>query len=330
MTMNTIGFIGLGRMGRNMALHLLEQGMNVVAYNRTSAVTDAFADEVESILSSLLPHEAESFGALTTVDRLQDMIQELSQPRCILLMVKAGSPVDDVISELSSVGLARDDILIDAGNSFYEDTKRRYAMLQEQGIHYIDCGTSGGLEGARSGACLMIGGEESIVESLDDLWNALAGKNTTTKQSLGGWAYVGPSGAGHFVKMVHNAIEYGMNQAIGEGFAMLEKSSYGFDLVNIADLFRHGSVIRGWLIELLHRALLKDPRLEYYQGIVGGGETGQWALETAKSLNVPYAVLEQAIIARERSQTKPDFSTKVVSALRYEYGGHTEKGDEQK
>ncbi len=317
-------------MGRNMALHLLEQGVNIVAYNRTSAVTDAFADEVESILSSLLPHEVESFGTFITVDSLQSMMQELSQPRCVLLMVKAGNPVDEVISALLTAGLAQDDIVIDAGNSFYEDTKRRYAMLQEQGIHYIDCGTSGGLEGARHGACLMIGGEESIVESLDDLWNAFAGKNPTTKQSLGGWAYVGPSGAGHFVKMVHNAIEYGMNQAIGEGFAMLEKSSYQVDLVKIAEVFCQGSVIRGWLIDLLHRALVKDPRLEHYQGIVGGGETGRWALETAKSLGVPHAVLEQSVAARDRSKNQPDFATKVVSALRYEYGGHMEKGDEEK
>ncbi|MCX8008573.1 MAG: decarboxylating 6-phosphogluconate dehydrogenase [Patescibacteria group bacterium] len=316
-SINTVGFVGLGRMGRNMVCRLLEDGCSVVVYNRTKQTTEEFADEIES----------QNFqGTLITVSAIHDMISELFKPRVILLMVKAGEAVDSVLADMLSNGLEPDDIVIDAGNSFYEDTVRRYIFLKEQGIHYIDCGTSGGLEGARHGACLMLGGEESLVESLDDLWNSLSGRHSRQSTVTGGsWTYVGSSGAGHFAKMVHNSVEYGMNQAIGEGFALLEKSPYNVDLAKVAESWMKGSVVRGWLIELLHRAFLKDPRLEHYTGIVGGGQTGEWAMETAKKFGVPCAILEQAIEARKRSKDYPDLSTKVVSALRYEYGGHKEE-----
>lgn len=308
--MNTIGFIGLGKMGQNMIVHLLEGGINVVAYNRTSTVTEEFANEVESMGS--LP------ATLTTVSSVSDLIKELPTPRVILLMVKAGEPVDALIKELETSGLQTDDILIDGGNSFFEDTKRRYTQLQEKKIHYIDCGTSGGLEGARKGACLMLGGEQSIVESLDELWNALAKDNGT-------WTYFGASGAGHFVKMVHNGVEYGIDQAIGEGFALLEKSPYDLDLADVANNWNKGSVIRSWLMELIHKAFEKDPKLGVYKGRVGGGETGRWTVETAQKLGVPQPMVTQALQARVDSQTTPTFASKVVSALRFEYGGHKEE-----
>jgi 6-phosphogluconate dehydrogenase len=199
---------------------------------------------------------------------------------------------------------------------FYKDSVRRAEQLHAQGIHFIDCGTSGGMEGARNGACLMLGGETEHIESLSWVWNAAA----TNK----GWAYFGPAGAGHFVKMVHNGVEYGMNQAIGEGFEILAKSPYNFNLHAIAENWTHGSVVRGWLMELLSRAFSKDNLLKEYTGKVGGGETGAWTVTAGQELNVSTPVLQDALEARKNSQTQPTFAGKVVSALRFEYGGHKE------
>jgi len=278
-------------MGKNMVLHLLEQGIDVVAYNRTAQ------DQ-------------------SSVTNIADLVKSLSSPRVIWLMVAAGAPVDEVIDGLIASGIQKDDIVIDGGNSFYKDSVRRYDKLSKSGIHYIDCGTSGGLEGGRTGACLMLGGDQPVVEGLSWLWDALAVKD--------GWAYFGSSGAGHFVKMVHNAVEYGIDQALGEGFAMLEKSPYHLDLTKVANTWNHGSVVRGWLVELLARALTRDPHLDTFTGKVGGGETGPWARAAAKELGVEATVLEIALEARKKSLTTPTFSTKAVSALRKEYGGHEE------
>lgn len=279
-----LGFIGLGRMGSNMVLHLREQGIEVVSYNRTPTKE----------------------ASVSTVD---DLVQKLSSPRVIFLMVSAAA-VDDVIGKLT---LTMGDIVIDGGNCYYKDSVRRAGELQSKGIHFIDCGVSGGLEGARHGACLMIGGEKDVVKHLDWLWDA-----------MGSWDYFGPSGAGHFVKMVHNGVEYGMNQALGEGFEILSKGPYDLDFAKIAHNWSHGSVVRGWLVELLAKAFDTDPKLDEYSGKVGGGETGRWTLDTAKELGVDAEVLEEALEAREKSQKNPTFAGKVVSALRAGYGGHKE------
>jgi len=297
-----LGFIGLGKMGKNMVLHLLEQGIDVFAYNRTQQATDQLKAENPK---------------LTVAYTTQDFVKLLPSPRVIWLMVAAGAPVDEVIDSLIASGIQKDDIVIDGGNSFYKDSIRRNDKLSKSSIKYIDCGTSGGLEGGRNGACLMLGGEESVIERLRWLWDALAIKD--------GWNHFGPAGAGHFVKMVHNAVEYGIDQALGEGFEMLAKSPYELDLVRVANTWNHGSVVRSWLIELLGRALTKDPHLDTFTGKVGGGETGVWALATAKELGVDAKILEDAISARKTSLTTPTFVTKVVSALRKEYGGHEEK-----
>jgi len=319
----TIGCIGLGRMGKNMILHLLEGGVNVVGYNRTASVTEEFANEVEA---EQFPSE-QNRGSFTSVTTLKSFVDELPSPRVVFLMVKAGEAVDSVIKELLENGVTAEDIIIDGGNSFFEDSKRRSTTLKEKKIHYIDCGTSGGLEGARYGACLMLGGEQSLVESLDYIWDGLSKKSVSAPSHvLGGtWTYFGPSGSGHFVKMVHNGVEYGIDQAIGEGFALLEKSPYDLDLAKVAHNWTKGSVVRGWLVELLAKALDKDGHLESYHGSVGGGETGRWTLDTAKKAGVSQEILEQALKAREDSQTTPTFAGKVVSALRFEYGGHKEE-----
>jgi 6-phosphogluconate dehydrogenase len=307
----TIGCIGFGKMGQNVVLHLLEGGINVVGYNRTTEVIEQFKTKVAALDRSNV------LGTFTPASYPTDVLTKLEAPHIIWLMVKAGQPVDDVLDILVDTGLSQGDIVIDGGNSFYKDSVRRYKKLNALGIHYIDCGTSGGLEGARSGACLMLGGDKEVVERLHLLWKAVAAEN--------GWAYMGPSGAGHFVKMVHNGVEYGFNQALGEGFEIMAKGPYQLDLAKIAQVWNHGSIVRSFLVELLARALEKDPRLESFTGKVGGGETGRWAVDTARSLGLSPEVLEEALEAREKSQTNPTFATKVVSALRKEYGGHSEQ-----
>lgn len=283
----SIGFIGLGKMGVNIVTHLQVQGIDVVAYNRTP--------------------KPES-----TVQTLPELVKKLIAPRVIFLMVPSKA-VDEVIGQLT---LNNGDTLIDGGNSFYKDSVRRSEELSKKGVHFVDCGTSGGLEGASTGACLMLGGDQEIVKNLSWLWDAMAIKN--------GWAYFGSAGAGHFVKMVHNGIEYGMDQAIGEGIEILAKAPYQLDLAKVADTWTKGSIVRSYLVELLARALQKDPILAGFTGHVGGGETGGWTLAAAREFGVDAPVIADALAARQRSLSTPSTSSKVVSALRKEYGGHEE------
>lgn len=285
-----LGFIGLGRMGANMVAHLLDQNIEVVAYNRTPKA---------------FPFQ--------TVPTIEEIMKHLSAPRVIWLMLPNGQPIDEVLGKLS---VSAGDTIIDGGNTYYKDTVQRADAFSAKGIHYIDCGTSGGLEGAQHGACLMLGGEEEVVKGLSWLWDAVAIKD--------GWVYVGPSGAGHFVKMVHNGIEYGMDQALGEGIEILSRGPYHIDLVAVTALWQKGSVIRSYLVELLGRALAKDPNLESFTGKIGGGETGGWTLAAAREFDVAAPVIENAIAARQKSLAAPTTSSKVVSALRRQYGGHEE------
>lgn len=300
-----IGFVGLGKMGKNMVLHLLDGGIDVVAYNRTREAAEAFVREQ--------PH----WGAhLTPAFPIKEFVTKLSPPRIVWIMVSAGEPVDAVIRELLQEGLRSGDTIIDGGNSNYHDSVRRARELKSKSIQFIDCGTSGGLDGARNGACLMLGGDEPAVKNLAWLWTSLAIRD--------GWAYMGPSGAGHFVKMIHNGIEYGIDEAIAEGFEILAKSPYKLDLKKIADTYAHGSIIRGYLIDTLAAVLGKDATLSGFTGRVGGGETGTWALAVARELGVEAKVLEKAVQARVVSRANPTFASKVVSALRAAYGGHKE------
>lgn len=306
----SIGFVGLGKMGQNMVIHLVEQGVDVVGFNRTEIVTKSFTQEISQFHAS---------GKFSAVYDIASLVETLSPSRIIWLMVDAGLAVDGVTRELLEAGVTTGDIMIDGGNSFYKDSIRRWEALTKKGISFIDCGTSGGLEGARHGACLMLGGDAEPIERLTWVWNALSAAPAGSA-----WKHVGPSGAGHFVKMVHNGIEYGVNQALGEGCEILVKGPYKLDIAGIAHLWNHGSIIRGYFLELLARALEKDPMLSSFAGVIGGGQTGRWALETAKELGVRADVLEEAMQARRRSQANPSFAAKVVSALRQEYGGHKE------
>ncbi len=298
-----LGFIGLGRMGKNMVLHLLENHVSIVGYNRTRGVTEGFVKEASS--ASFLP-----------AYDIPSLVGSLDSPRVVFLMVPNGQAVDDMIGQLVAGGMKKGDIIIDGGNCYYKDSVRRASELGQKGIHFIDCGTSGGLEGARNGACLMVGGEKHIVDSLSWFWEAAS--------TPGGFAHFGPSGSGHFVKMVHNGVEYGMNQAIGEGFEILSKGPYHLDHAKVAENWTHGSVVRGWLMELLANAMKHDPGLNDYTGVVGGGQTGGWTIEAAKEFDVEASVLSDSVVAREKSRLNPTFAGKVVSALRAGYGGHKE------
>jgi 6-phosphogluconate dehydrogenase len=293
------GLIGLGAMGRNLVRNLLAQGQRVVVYNRTHERVDEMVRE--GAVGAQSPAELAGL---------------LARPRIVWLMVAAGPPVDDVL--FGSGGLVEwlepGDVIVDGGNSHYRDSMRRARQLQERRIHFLDCGTSGGLEGARNGLCLMVGGEREAYELAEPLLHLLA--------TEGGYAHVGPSGAGHFVKMAHNGIEYGLLEALGEGFELLQAAPFPLDLAQVADLWQHGSVIRSWLIELAAGAFAADPHLAGITGQVGGGATGRWAVEEGWEAGVPMAAIAAALAMRLRSRQADSLAGKVVAALRHEFGGH--------
>jgi 6-phosphogluconate dehydrogenase len=290
------GFIGLGKMGYNMAEHLLECGHDLVVFDLSRDAAAALASKGARV--------ADSAGGLAGM---------LEPPRVLWLMVPAGDPVDVLLGELSA-HLEPGDIVVDGGNSHYSDSVRRAAGLSEQGIFFLDAGTSGGLEGARHGACVMVGGErqayDTILPLLEDICVA------------GGFAHTGSSGSGHFAKMVHNGIEYAMMQAMGEGFNLLDASGYGFDLAGIARLWSNGSVVRGWLMELAARAFTNDPGLEGLEGKIADSGEGRWTLEAALGHGVPLPAIAAALFSRYRSRTENNLSDRLVAALRHEFGGH--------
>src|SRR3989338_5229113 len=291
-----IGFYGLGRMGFNIVLNLHSKNISVVASNRSAEPIDEIKKHNVDVSYSV-----------------EELVKKLPEKKIIWIMVTAGNPVDMVIEKMLP-NLKEGDIIIDGGNSFYKDSVRRYNEMKKKKIHFIDCGTSGGLEGARNGACLTIGGDKEVFKKLEWLFSSIATKD--------GYLYTGSAGSGHFVKMVHNGIEYALLQSYSEGFSILEKSPYALDFEKISKVWSHGSVIRSWMTELSERAFKKDAKLSKIEGIIGGGETGRWSLETAKELGVSADMLGRALELRKKSQTNPSFSGKVVAALRNEFGGH--------
>jgi 6-phosphogluconate dehydrogenase len=299
-----IGLIGLGKMGYNLALNLRNHGHTVVAYDRSSELTTQITAEPN----------------ISAGQSLAEVCQLLPSRRVIWLMVPAGDAVEAVVGQLIPY-LAPGDILIDGGNSNFNDSLRRYRHLKTLGIDFLDCGTSGGTSGALNGACTMIGGEPEVYAYCRAIFDDIS--------LPGGTLYAGAPGAGHFVKMVHNGIEYGMMQAIAEGFEVLEHSGYNFDFQKIAELWNHGSVIRSWLIELTANAFRKDPHLNGIRGVMHASGEGKWTLETALDLGVPTPVIALSLLMRYRSQQDDTFAGKVVAALRNEFGGHAveKKGD---
>jgi 6-phosphogluconate dehydrogenase len=291
-----LGIIGLGRMGAHMAERLMLDGHKLVSYDRSPEAIQRVVDKGA--------HGAHS---------LADFVKQLSPPRAIWLMVPSGEPVDQTIEQLLPI-VAKADVIIDGGNSHYKDSIRRAKKLKEQGIYFVDAGTSGGIWGLKVGYCMMVGGENEVVARLEPIFKTLAPPE--------GYLHVGPSGAGHFVKMIHNGIEYGMMQAYGEGFELLEASQFDLDLAKIAHLWNQGSVVRSWLLELCEDAFTKDPRLSAIQDYVDDSGEGRWMVQEAVEQTVPAPVLMLSLFARFASRQKQSFSGKVVAALRAEFGGH--------
>jgi 6-phosphogluconate dehydrogenase len=338
-----IGMIGLGRMGANMVRRLIRKGHSCVVFNRTPQPVQELVKE-------------KAIGATS----LAELVKKIEKPRAIWMMVPAGV-VDDTITQLSPL-LEPGDTLIDGGNSYYVDDLRRAKQLTAQKIHYVDVGTSGGVWGLERGYCMMIGGEGEIIQRLDPIFAALAPgmgdiPRTPGREKIGGTAeqgylHCGPNGAGHFVKMVHNGIEYGVMAAYAEGLGVLRKANvgkqasgaadaettplrdpehyqYDMNLRDIAEVWRRGSVIASWLLDLTASALVQDPNLSKFAGRVSDSGEGRWTIKAAIDEAVPAAVLTTALYERFSSRGEADFANKILSAMRYEFGGHLEKSGDQ-
>jgi 6-phosphogluconate dehydrogenase len=297
-----IGMIGLGRMGGNMAERLARAGHRVVGYDPSADARSRAQKACASI--------ADSLPALASA---------LAAPRIVWLMVPSGPPVDDTIAALVP-HLVAGDTLVDGGNSFYRDTQRRAQQLAQSSIRYVDAGTSGGIWGLEEGYCLMIGGDKEAVQSLKPIWEALAPAPDK------GWSHVGPSGAGHFVKMIHNGIEYGLMQAYAEGFAiMAQKREFTLDLHAIAEVWREGSVIRSWLLDLTADALRKNPAMEGIAPHVADSGEGRWTVAEAIALDVSAPVITLSLLERLRSRERNSYADRLLAALRGQFGGHEVK-----
>ncbi|MCR6663136.1 MAG: decarboxylating 6-phosphogluconate dehydrogenase [Luteimonas sp.] len=299
-----IGMIGLGRMGANMARRLSGGGHDVVGFDPSA---DARARlEAEGVASA---------------DSLQALVERLDAPRALWIMVPAGDPVDATIDALLPL-LSSGDVLVDGGNSFYKDSQRRATRLREGGIGFLDVGTSGGVWGLAEGYSLMVGGDDDSAARLSPLFATLA------PAADKGWAHVGPSGAGHYAKMIHNGIEYGMMQAYAEGFAILDrKRGLVRDVAQVAELWRHGSVVRSWLLDLTADALSENPKLEGIAPYVPDSGEGRWTVAEAIELDVAAPVITQSLIERLRSRDDDAFADKLLSAMRNAFGGHAVKRD---
>jgi len=294
-----IGFIGLGKMGLNMVHRLLKDNHEVVVYNRSR-------EPIE---------EAEKLGAIAA-DSVNDLLGKLEGRKVIWIMVPSGKPVDENIAALLPL-LNKDDIIIDGGNSYFKETIARSKLCEQNGINFVDCGTSGGIWGLKEGYCLMYGGSKNAVNHCESIFKTLAPEN--------GYLYCGDSGAGHFVKMVHNGIEYGMMQAYAEGFEILEKSQFNIDLTAVSKVWQYGSVVRSWLLDLAHLALTDDPKLEKIKGYVQDSGEGRWTVQTAIELDVPAHIITSSLFNRFQSRQDESFAMKMLAALRNEFGGHAVK-----
>ena len=292
-----LGFIGLGKMGMNMVTRLRQGGHRIVAYDRSPEVVT----------------QAERTGSIGATS-LSDLVAHLTAPRAVWVMVPSGTPTEDTIQTVAAL-LQPGDTIIDGGNTRFHDDTRRAAELQKRGIHYVDVGTSGGIWGLTVGYCLMIGGDNEPVQRLTPIFQTLAPEN--------GWAHMGTHGAGHYVKMVHNGIEYSMMQGYAEGFELMAKSDYRLDLGKVADVWMHGSVVRSWLLELAVGALKQDPKLEKLKGYVQDSGEGRWMVQDAIDKDVPVPTLTTALFTRFRSRQEESFAEKMLAALRNAFGGHS-------
>jgi 6-phosphogluconate dehydrogenase len=320
-----LGIIGLGRMGGNMARRLQRHGHEVVVYDRSEGAVAAL--------------EKEGFGGARA---LEELVQKLAAPRAVWIMVPAGGPTEQTVEALGGL-LAAGDTVIDGGNSYYKDDVRRSRALAQKGLHYIDVGTSGGVWGIERGYCLMIGGPPEAVQRLEPIFSTLApgrgsieatpGREKRANSAEQGFLYCGPSGAGHFVKMVHNGIEYGIMQSYAEGFDILRGAAseelaeglrYEFNLPDVAEVWRRGSVVGSWLLDLTAMALAEDPQLDHFTGFVQDSGEGRWTIQAAIEESVTADVLTASLYTRFRSRKEHTFAEKVLSAMRHKFGGHVE------
>jgi 6-phosphogluconate dehydrogenase len=302
-----VGMIGLGRMGSNMTTRLLRGGHHVVGFDRDAEAVDRIVEK----------------GALGA-SSVEEVVQTLPSPRVIWLMIPAGEAIDTTLEALLP-HLEPEDVLVDGGNSNYKDTLRRAAMLKEHGVHWIDVGTSGGIWGLTAGYCMMVGGEKEVVERLRPLFETLAPTPDT------GWGHVGPQGAGHLVKMVHNGIEYGLMEAYAEGFAILKrKQGFDLNLSQIAAIWRHGSVIRSWLLDLIANALAADSELRAIEPFVQDSGEGRWTVFEAIDQDVAAPVITLSLLQRLRSRDKESFADRLLAVMRRQFGGHAVKQQDEK
>jgi 6-phosphogluconate dehydrogenase len=321
-----IGVVGLGRMGGNISRRLMRAGHDTVVFDSNAKVRTTLAQE----------------GA-TQAASLEELVKTLERPRAVWVMLPAGEITEQTVQRLGEL-LDVDDTIIDGGNTFYKDDIRRAKALKAKGVHYVDCGTSGGVWGLERGYCMMIGGPDRAVERLDPIFSALApgfgeiprtpGRSSADTRAERGYIHAGPAGAGHFVKMVHNGVEYGLMQAYAEGFDILrtkdsselpEDERFALNIPDIAEVWRRGSVISSWLLDLSAAALAKDPQLEGFSGFVEDSGEGRWTIEAAIEQATPAEVLSSALYARFRSRRLHGFGDKLLSAMRFGFGGHVEE-----
>ena len=320
-----LGIVGLGRMGGNIARRLMLNGHTTVVYDRNAAFVENLSQE----------------GATGVAD-LPALVAGLEKPRAVWVMLPAGAPTEDTVNALSAL-LEPGDVIIDGGNTYYKDDIRRAQALSEKGLSYIDVGTSGGVWGLERGYCMMIGGDANVVRRLDPLFASLApgmgdiprtrDRKSDDDRAERGYIHAGPAGAGHFVKMIHNGIEYGMMQAFAEGFDILKTKSseslppeqrFDLNVADIAEVWRRGSVVSSWLLDLTADALASDPKLDGFSGEVADSGEGRWTIEAAIEQAVPVPVLSSSLFARFRSRQQATYGDKMLSAMRFGFGGHVE------
>jgi len=320
-----LGIIGLGRMGGNIARRLMLKGHTTVVYDRDEASRATLAKE----------------GSIPAND-LKSLVDALEKPRAVWVMLPAGAPTEETIETLSTL-LDPEDVIIDGGNTFYKDDIRRAKALTEKGLHYVDVGTSGGVWGLERGYCMMIGGDSDVVHRLDPIFDTLApgygsvertkGRDAVDDRAERGYIHAGPAGSGHFVKMIHNGIEYGLMQAFAEGFDILKTKNsenlpveerFDLNVADIAEVWRRGSVVSSWLLDLTADALATDPQLHAYSGSVADSGEGRWTIDAAMEQAVPVPVLSNSLFARFRSRQQSTYGDKLLSAMRFGFGGHKE------
>lgn len=307
-----IGFIGLGKMGNRMVIKLLDGGHEVIVWNRTSEKVESLKLKIES---------SEVSKRLSVANNVEDLVKKLEKPRVVWSMVPAGEATQEILDEVEEY-IETGDIIIDGGNSHYSDTQRRFERFNSKGIRFLGIGVSGGIVAAKDGYPLMVGGDKEAYLGVKPLLDTLAKPN-------GGHEYFGTGGAGHFVKMVHNGIEYGYMQTIGEGFGVMEKSQYNLDLIKVAKLYTRGTLVSGFMMERTVEALEKDPKLERLDGVIDASGEGEWTIDEAKKLRVPVNVIEESFEFRKKSKSDSNvsltFAARLVVALRAAFGGHEVK-----